>query len=671
MSIYLKKQQEDSVSRQEDSGKVKIRVPFNVNEEGKEDLTKEEKFLKYWNLFEDYKSSKEQDIRFFNKNGVKRNILDYVKDSVDRMNEYHEKPEHKDDWQSNVFDPITRDKLIAILSKLAASRMKAEVLLKPNSIFVDDDTDMRRIVYADLLENANIHNQEQLQLVFEMYTAMSEGTVIGYESWLRGTRNGEFVKEINPDTGEKVTEKYKYDDWDDVYGEIVPIEEFYPENIWVNVRDFKIKVHRCFRRRVMTEAGFKDMFGKYKNFENVKTAGQYKTEGVIFEWGISSDVNDDQIEVLEYYDDVDDKMCVWANGTELSESCLPWNHKELPFWIAIFEPIHHQFLFGKSLPDKLMGMQDINNGLFNAMLDQLYIALNSPLFIAGEIDDLDDGYLDPKRVYTMTQGSTVSRGSIGGVDQGAYQMLSLIKRSMEMSSISDMAQGIPTGGRKTKFEVQQLQAASLDLAGMFIQLMESAMSWKYELRLSNILQYYSMPSSSKSGKKKFKYVELENRRLRNGKVGKKMIQIVGGKNEVPSKDELRMMAEKREGKKFNALESRVEPVVLTTDYLKNKDYLLGISIVPNSSVKLSESEKSNRDIAFYQATVNNPRIDQEENLKDFARAFGKDVSIVKEQEEEAPMNPAEAVTRATGIPGVNGMKGMAAMPAPAIDMEQL
>ena len=98
-------------------------------------------------MFEKYREEKEQNVRFFNKGGLGRNIYDYVKDSVDRMNEYKLKPDWKEDWQNNVFDPITRDKLIAILSKLASSRMKPEILVKPMSIFNSTDVRQKKKIF--------------------------------------------------------------------------------------------------------------------------------------------------------------------------------------------------------------------------------------------------------------------------------------------------------------------------------------------------------------------------------------------------------------------------------------------------------------------------------------------------------------------------------------------
>lgn len=280
-------------------------LPFNT------DFTKEQRWSEHWNLFLKYRNNRNQEIRFFNKNGKPRNILDYVKDSVDRVNEYHLKPSWKEEWQSNVFDPKTRDKLIAILSSLASSRMKADLVLDPQSLFATDGLEDRKHIYQGLLDYANYHNKDEYQLVWELYTAMMQGTVIGYESWKKDTRNVEYVTEFDPDTGEQKTEKIKYDAWDDVFGEIVPIEEFYPENIWVNAKEFKEKINRAFRVQELSYAGFKDLFGGFKNAQYVQPKSFYmNTPG--FGWGISTNVLPENVEVCFFFDVISDKMGIWA-----------------------------------------------------------------------------------------------------------------------------------------------------------------------------------------------------------------------------------------------------------------------------------------------------------------------------------------------------------------------
>ena len=476
-----------------------------------------------------------------------------------------------------------------------------------------------------------------------MYTAMSEGTVIGYESWKKDTREVEYIKEVDPDTGLIKSETIKVNAWDDVFGEIVPINEFYPESIWVH--DIS-QVKRAFRVKVMTLQGFKDAYGGFKNADTVQPAGYYTGEDT-FEWGITENVKDQEVMVMEFYDEVADKLCIYGNGTEIYYGPMPWNHKRLPFWLSIFEPIHHQFLFGKSLPDKLMGMQDIDNALFNGMLDQLFIGLNSPIFSTGDTDDIGDGYLEPGKIYHGDQGSSMAKMNLGSLDPTTMNMLSLIKRGMEETSISAQAQGVATGGRKTRYEVQQLQEGALSLASLFLQIMESSYSQKYWLRMYNIIQYYSLPSSVESGKPQFKYIVLEDAKLNNGKMGKKMIQIV---DEMPddAKQQLTNIAETETGKEFNPLESRVEPVIITRDWLMNHELDLEIRIVPNSSIKESEADRKNKALAFFGYANQNPMFDQEVISKSLAEALDQPEDSVKKPEAQQPTDMM------AGLPNMGG-----------------
>lgn len=608
-------------------------------------------------LFEKYRENRDQPVRFFSKNGVQRNLIDYIQDSVDRFNEYFPKPSYKDDWQSNSFEPNTRDKLISILSRIVSTKLGIGMEVKGKRIVDMDKARDRAEIFLDLLENANDVNDDDQSRVWEAFRALNEGTVIGYEGWRKDTGEVQYVKEIDPETGEKKVEKMNYDFFDDVYGEIVPLEEFYPETIWIS--EMK-NLRRCFRRKIVTLQQFKDEFGKYPNADKVQHAGYYRgLEN--FQWGVSTDVRDDYVEVLLFFSEKEDNYYVCANSIELYNGCLPWNHKRLPFWKAISEPIHEQFFYGKSLPDKLMTMQDINNSLLNAMLDQLYLSLNSPIFVDGQIDDFDGGYLEPSRIYTMEQGTRIQKGTLGVVDPTVFSVLSLIKRSMESSSISDQSQGIATGGRKTRYEVQTLNEGAMQLASLFVTLLESGLRRKYWLRTKNIIQYYSMPSKVESGKQKYKFIVLEDRKLINGKTGKKMIEILGSDEERSTLEDLANIGKNIEGEKeYDPTMSRVQPIQLTKDWLMNNDYDFEIKIIPFSSVKETATDKKNKDIQFYQLTNGDPMFDQEMNKRDLARAFGKDPSIVRNKEDIAAEQSA--------MPGQEGFDPTAGLPSLGADM---
>jgi len=303
-----------------------------------------------------------------------------------------------------------------------------------------------------------------------------------------------------------------------------------------------------------------------------------------------------------------------------------------------------------------MGMQDVNNAVFNAMLDQLYLALNSPTFIDG-MSNIDEGYLEPGRIYEIDPGAKIQQAKVGNVDSASFPMLQLIRKSMETTAISDQAQGVPTGGRKTKFEVQALQSGAMNIAALSLQMMEDYMKRKYWLRMYNVLQYYSMPSRKATGKKQFKYIEVEGSKMNNGKTGTKKIQIVGTKSELPDVATLKGMAGEEN---TPAGEEKTEAIVITRDYLMNKEFDLDVRIVPNSSVRETEQERKLKDAEFYLNTREDPFFDRATGARDFAKAFNKSEDIVKEPQPQGP-NPADVVNEATGTQPAQG-QGQAPIP---------
>ena len=628
-------------------------MPFN------NDVDIENRAIKHWSLLEEYRQNRNQQIRFLSKNGVSRNILDYVQDSVDRMNERHLKAAYKEDWQSNTFDPITRNKTIFILGMMAATRMSVDLVLKPLSIFTKVDYKEKKRIFEDFLEQANDHNRDDQALIREMFGTLSEGSYIGFEDFKKGERTKEEVVEFDPDTGEKTTRKVTYDAWDDVYGTGVPINEFYPETIWTSNFD---DIHRAFRVREMSEQGFHDVFDGYEGAKEVKNAGFYRDQDT-FNWGIGENVEGKNIQVVYFYDEIAGKMGIWANMVEIYYGPMPWNHGKLPFWFAQGEPIHNQFLYGKSLPDKLMSMQDMNNSILNAMLDQLFMSLNSPIFVDGMVN-LDDGYMEPNAIVELSPGARVQRSNLGNIDQTSYQMLELLRKSMELSSVSSQSQGIPTGGRKTKYEVQQLQEGATQIAGLFLQLFEGGYARKYELRLKNKIQYLTMPSRKKSGKRQYKYIELEGRKLANGKIGKRMIQVMGPGQQPPSQDEMKGQMKEMTGEDYDPLTATIQPIYISKDYLKNGDFDLDVKIVPNSSLKESEFMRKQRAKEYFQITAENQGVDQQKNLENFTEAMEQPADLVKEPQEQ------QENLEAAIMQGMQGQGGMPQQGSPAIDINQ-
>ena len=105
----------------------------------------------------------------------------------------------------------------------------------------------------------------------------------------------------------------------------------------------------------MTESQFKMKFSNYKNALNVKpfvALGANEQRPYYYDY-ISRDITAQAVELIRYYNQDTDEFVLIANGVWLNPlptdkiMPLPFKHKQLPFWKAIYEPFGSDFFYGK------------------------------------------------------------------------------------------------------------------------------------------------------------------------------------------------------------------------------------------------------------------------------------------------------------------------------------
>ena len=559
-------------------------------------------------------SQRDQGYEFFgyNDDNKKLTLIDYINESEKRLNSIIEKPDWKDDWQNNVFDPITREKFNAVLARLAAQRMKAQ--------FFNDEglaTDLAVIItnmYEKAARGRNGLGKDEVFLYRSMFEAASKGTVIREESYRLGKRK---IKIGQPDKNGKVKYKIIYE-WEDVWSEIVPLEEWYPGDI--SKLDIQ-EMGKCARVSYLEYETFRQKFADYKDVDLVKPINELTDEEKT-QFSISEDREDGVVKVSKYYNRLTDSFDIAANNILLTPlgNPLPHPHKQLPFTVGRFELLSNKFFYGMSLSFKLAGMQDVSNSIWNMMLDEMYIALHKPIFNASGAE-IDIDWLYPRSVIDLpknTDTNKIREFQITPQANVAQAALTIIKNRMdESSAISREQSGSSGGGRaRTAEEVATAREAALDIMGMFLTFMEWAEEDRAEQRVQNMLYYYSKPK--KNGK--YRRFIVDNVRLIGNELGKMEVNITKAPRVKDELNQANMQTEEMS-----------QIVDITPDILRNFKYL--IKIIPNSSMKETEFRRKQEELQWYQLTAANPMINQKENLKDLAEIFGKDISKILNQEQ--------------------------------------
>jgi hypothetical protein len=439
-----------------------------------------------WRRFEKMREERDRPKKYFDG----RDLATYINDSANAWNGVipEEIKASKDDWQSLVFDHITRGKVKALVALVVGSQPYINII----------GATRRDNRYAwemnKLFEHEWRERDERMKNYYQALDCAIKGTVVVEEFYREEKKKTKEIKSVNHDTGE-----IKYKEKTEIKGgrghvdaEIVPLENFYPNEHQADVKS------DCIRMSYMSVDEFQKKFGSYPDADKVKRGLRADYLDNIDYKRIAHN-REDIVEVLKYYNEDDDELIILANGVWINPqegdkvSPLPYDHKRLPFVKTVFEPADVNEFYGKSLPDLMTGEQETINALLRMMIDKEVLVLNRPLLM-GMGAELEAGLIEPNAQLSVSEDlSQVRELDIRDIGQSPFSLVEfLVKRSNTNTAIDPMAQGVHTG-RKTASEAQMLDQNSKQMASSFQLFIFHLLKKRAELRVQNICQFYRKP----------------------------------------------------------------------------------------------------------------------------------------------------------------------------------
>jgi len=555
----------------------------------------------------------------------------YWRESHKRVNSISEKPDYKDDWQADVFDPVTRNKMLAVLARLAAQRIM--VRFRDAEGFDSKTPKVITNLYENSARGKYGVGSEEILLFYTMFEAAIKGAALREEGYYEGRRR------VKTSRSRRGNWKYKsIYDYEDVMSWLIPIESFVPGDIT------KLSVQEMGRAAIELLPDFdtfKKEYADYSNIHKVQPLSAYQ-QSEVKTFGLPHGAEaGDKVIVRKYWNSLTDTFDVMANNILLTEPENPLSktyvHGQIPLHLTRFEPLSVNYYLGMSLPFKLASFQDMTNAIWNMSLDQMFIALKSPIFNASG-SDIDLDWLYPANVIDLDQGTdlnSIREFKISPQTNFSTGLLNVMQQRMnESTSTGHEQSGIAGAGRvRTAEEVATARQASLEIMGLFLKQMEWAEEARLEQRAKNLLYYYSKRLKSTG---KHRKVVVENVRLLNDALGKMEINI---RPNPRSQEQLNVLNERTE--------ENSQVVDIKPSAIRNAKIVA--ELVPNSSLKETEREKKENEIAWRKLTGEDPMVNQEESLKALAEVYGKDPSkVIKSQ---------PALSALDQIPGQQGQGG--------------
>ena len=540
-------------------------------------------------LFADAKTLRDMSFDYFDG----RNLLAYANDNLHNFITNINEREGIEDWQARVMTPFTKNKLLVVLSKVSKALPRTEAF--PNG----DEDNRRATLLTDLKDDADRRDKTDELMFYALLEALVKGTVIGYEGIEEKSKAIREVDEYKDGTdltikaGRQTVKRLK--------GSIVKLEEFYPSSPAIRkIEDMPY----CFWRNTMPLSQFRMLFGHFPKAAHVYGySGKQTNEGnTINDYNnhISGDVKDGFVEVVRYYNQDTDEYVLIANGIWLNPfgskeevMPIPFKHKKLPFWSAIYEPLGSDFFWGRSMVDKMKSLQEVIDVLFNMMLDQSFLTIFPPLLVSGT-DGIEDDYLRPGRRIEVDDVNNYKELALSTPNSWHQFILGFTKTVMEETSVDAVSGGVAGGGdRVTATEIQRAATGVEAMIGMFGKFIEWGQRDKDMLRIQNVMQFYSKPmvqnvignEAAEEYVGMFNTITLNDTELSDGRRGTKIIDIYGSNDELPPAEELvadSMVRQLRTGK-------NVERVAIAGEYIRNAD--IDLRIVAKTTPEMNKALK--------------------------------------------------------------------------------
>lgn len=444
-----------------------------------------------------------------------------------------------DQTQSNIFINFTRNAIISYLAKVAMSPVKAHI------VAVNKKTGMPNQKFADVLEDLNTYslraeNGEQKFLLAALECCV-KGTVIVYEGYAKHEQKIKSPIQFNAVTGELDWEEKKRVLFDDCYQEVVPLEDFYILNPFQPEIQKQPKI---IWRKITTKDEAEAEFGHYKKWKYVKP-GKYviANEVTTFYREMKfTELKDDQVEILRYYCRPENVHIIMVNGVILYDGPIPFKDGKYPFAKTINEPFSIEFFWGNGHPNKYMGEQDLINTFINAMADK---TLNSllPTGLSSDLDDLiEDDTVETGKIRKVGNVENWKWWEAPTVNQGEQNMFNQILSLARESANTDAgSQTTPRGGKMQTRQVLLKQQEVMQKLSFNMNFLEDLERDRTELRLSHILQFYSIPKieriTGKSGKEveklAYRKVQITDTKLSDGRKGNRVIKLISDEHKNP------------------------------------------------------------------------------------------------------------------------------------------
>lgn len=392
-----------------------------------------------------------------------------------------------DDWQSNIVPPFTT----TIVEKSLAEIVDQTIQPKATARGAED------VVRAKIINYVKNYTWEIGDGDLQLYASLKQNLVLGKTIWQddywQDKRQVRILKKYNPKTHEEEYVEKEVFDFDDVYGETVPLQEFFVDEAARTINMGRYKANDCIRRYIMNYDTFQEYFIKSR-YDQFGVANLVKPGGDLNYWqfyqpptGID---RDNQVEVLWYWGRRPDKLIIVANDVVIRDGPNPYNHKQLPFAEGSDVPRLRGF-WAKGEPELLESLQDELTTIRRMRIDRQHMDIWKMFLVSNrETLDEDEGIIAPSRfLFVDDPVNSIKPLEYRDLNPSAYREEELLKQDAREVTGLESPRPTSTATEAAIFKESTMKALRMKIWLLSRELLTNIA----RLRIPNIVQFYSTP----------------------------------------------------------------------------------------------------------------------------------------------------------------------------------
>lgn len=504
---------------------------------------------------------------------------------------------HSDDLEKLGLDfsiPFARKEVMDYVGRLSALNIKPKI--------AGENIDALAIkILNGMYKRWSFKSNEKVENFWELLYGIVNGTVCSYIGYNAEKLQRRYLDSYDPETGEYSLSTKSERPWDDVWKEIVPIEDIYLPKIYE--RNLQ-KQGKLIWKSQMDEADFHAEYdGKYPNAKYVVAGSRIAEDSLYFRLlGGTGTTSYDKVEVIRYYDWLQDKYILVASGIVLNGlgrdevkdvAPMPFHHKMAPFTWGIMGPQDEKFSYGLPMPFLVKDPHKILNTGFTMMVERELRAIDPPV-LSSDIESPDFIY-GQHAVIPVNDVSAYKEFRIGETSPAYSNMLNSLQQNMSAIAQGGDSAAVPSRQPKAAREV-------MEIAEMKKQAMANAMTMYYDilrqrilLMLKTALQFYPLSKYEAADKRIYRTLVVENVPVSTGGVGTMKMRIVKEK-----KPDAEIFLEAIRESALNG--KKIEIVEIPVEWMQN------LESVVITDIKLEPDKSSELELQSFVENVINPMI---------------------------------------------------------------